>query len=441
MCACAKKPQMGARDWAGLPAAVVGTGRSGTAAARLLHRLGCRVRVLDVDPTRIPADFAAWAKAEGVEILTGEHNAAQFAGMRLVVPSPGVPAAKLAPFLDKGAEAPEVLAEMQIAYEQLSSERILAITGTSGKTTTSSLAAAMLEQAGKRVFLGGNIGTPLSGYVLNVMDGAPQADVLVLEISSFQLQTCATFRPQVGVLLNISENHLDYHADMREYVDAKLRLFACQTREDLALIGAGALPWTAGHSFTARVEIVGDEHPFTSVQLFGHHNGANIAMAFAACRALGVSPTDAARAVAAFKPLPNRLERVAEKHGVIYVNDSKATTVDAQRVALEAFEQPIRLLAGGKFKGGDLTSLNDLVAKRVVAVYLFGASREIFEKAWKDLKPMTWDATLEAAVQRAAAEAHSGDVVLMAPATASFDLFANYEERGAAFRRAVEALS
>ena len=435
-CVCANP----IRDWIALPAVVVGAGRSGTAAARLLHRLGCRVRVLDVDPSHIPADFTAWAQSADVEIRTGKHNSAQFADMRLVVPSPGIPAAQLAPFLAEGPEAPVVLAEMQIAYEQLQDERILAITGTSGKTTTASLAAAMLEQAGKRVFLGGNIGTPLSGYVLDAMDGAPRAEVLVLEVSSFQLQTCSTFRPHVGVLLNISENHLDYHADMNEYIEAKLKLFACQTPGDRALIGANALPFIAGRSLTGRVEVIGNEHSFDLVQLFGRHNSANIATAFAACRALGVSPTDAARAVAAFKSLPNRLERVAEKHGVLYVNDSKATTVDAQRVALEAFDRPIRLLAGGKFKGGDLAALSDLVSERAIAVYLFGASREIFETAWKNRVPMSWDATLEAAVQRAATEAQNNDVILMAPATSSFDLFANYEERGAAFRRAVEAL-
>lgn len=198
-------------------AIVVGAGVSGVAAARLLHRMGARVRLLDRSSERIPADFAAWAAESGVEIVCGEHAPEQFAGAALVVPSPGVPAAVIRRFLPE-REAPEIMAETELAWRQLSGEPVLAVTGTSGKTTTTSLCAAMLQAQGLRVFTGGNIGTPLSEYVLS----GERADVIVLELSSFQLQTCSTLHPHVAVLLNISENHLDYHKDMAEYIGAKM---------------------------------------------------------------------------------------------------------------------------------------------------------------------------------------------------------------------------
>ena len=418
-------------------AGVLGAGRSGMAALKLLCRLGAITRLLERDEKNITAEARTFIQQNNVQLICGEHTPQQFAGLDFLVMSPGIPVAKIAALLpDSSAKRPELLAEMELAWRQLRGEPVLAVSGTSGKTTTASLAAAMLRQQGLSVFLGGNIGTPLSEYVL---DGR-QADVLVLEISSFQLQTCSSFHPRVGVLLNIAENHLDYHANMREYIEAKLRLFRWQDEGDLAVLGKGLEHVLERRSIKARQTYFAPCGRFSRTQLFGEHNQANMEAAYQACREFGVSEEKAAQAVAAFKPLPHRLERVGEKDGVLFVNDSKCTTVSALKVALEAFDRPVRLLAGGKFKGGDLASLRELVKKRARVVGLFGASREYFEKAWQDIVPMNWSPALEEAVRVLAAGAQSGDVVLLAPAAASFDLYADYEARGNDFKRIVKEL-
>lgn len=420
-------------------AVVVGAGVSGVAAARLLHRLGARVRLLDRSAGRIPADFAAWAAEAGVEIVCGEHSPEQFIGAALVVPSPGVAAAVIRRFLPE-KNPPEIMAETELAWRQLTGEPVLAVTGTSGKTTTTSLCSAMLREQGFRVFTGGNIGTPLSEYVLS----GERADVVVLELSSFQLQTCSTLHPRVAVLLNISENHLDYHRDMAEYVGAKMRLFAHQTSEDLAVLQEGMDGLADGYGLRARRVFYAVSNRFPEMHLMGPHNRANAEAAWLACREFGVSEETAARAVAAFRPLEHRLEKVAELNGVLYVNDSKCTTVEALRVALASFDRPVALLAGGKFKGGDLESLKPLLKKHVRHVALYGASREHFEPAWRDVVPVTWDETLERAMCRLAgcgtgepAVVRPGDAVLLAPATSSFDQYANYLQRGEDFKRIV----
>lgn len=421
---------------AGEKAVVVGAGRSGMAAVRLLLRQGAVVRLLEKNPDRILPEFRAEAQAAGVDILCGEHGPEQFVGAHYVIPSPGMPIAALLPLLPAEG-GPEVLAEMELAWRHLHGEPVLAVTGTSGKTTTASLAAAMLGAQGLTVFLGGNIGTPLCEYVLS----GRKADALVVEISSFQLQGCVSFCPKVGVLLNITENHLDYHKDMQEYIDAKFRLFRCQEETDVAVLHTSLKPLAEAYGLKSRtVWFSGGTRRFPQTRLLGAHNDGNMEAAWLACREFGVSPENAARAVAAFAPLPHRLERVAEKNGVLYVNDSKCTTVSSLKVALEAFDRPVVLLCGGKFKGGDLPGLRDLVRAHVKAVALFGASREYFEKAWQGIVPMTWDADLEAALRRAAALAAAGDAVLMAPATSSFDLYANYGARGEDFRRIVGLL-
>jgi len=418
-------------------AVVVGAGRSGIAAARLLRRAGARVRLLDSNPKAMAGreNLAAELAALGVDVQLGAHSPAQFAGAAFVVPSPGMPVAKLEGLVD--AATSEVLAEMELAWRYLDDEPVLAVTGTSGKTTTASLAAAMLHEQGYAVFLGGNIGTPLSEYVL----GGKKADVLVLEISSFQLQACTTFCPRAGILLNITPNHLDYHKDMAEYTEAKFRLFRCQDEDDLAVLGEDLRALADAHSLKARKVYVRATDRFPKSCLMGAHNRINEEAAWQACRMFGVSEAAAARAVDRFLPLPHRLERVRELGGVLYVNDSKCTTVSALQVALEAFDRPVRLLCGGKFKGGDLAALGDLVRAKVREVVLFGASREHFEKAWQGIVPISWHETMEPAVRFVSANAQSGDVVLLAPATSSYDLYRNYEERGEDFKQIVGKLS
>lgn len=426
---------------AGKLAVVVGAGRSGLAAARLLRKRGARVRLLESNAKALDAVAQENLRRDGIEVLTGEHREAFFGGASLVVPSPALPVARLREMMGARAHDPQcrILSEMELAWRCLDGETVLAVTGTSGKTTTVSLMAAMLRQAGRRVFLGGNIGTPLSEYLL----AGRKADVLVLEVSSFQLQGCSTFRPHVGVILNISPNHLDYHKDMDEYTEAKFRLFQCQTEDDIAILHEDLRPLAASFGLRARQIFLPDvcAPRFPGSRLLGRHNRFNEEAAWQACRAVGVSEADAAAAVAAFQPLPHRLEQVGMHHGVLYVNDSKCTTVSALRVALEAFAQPVRLLCGGKYKGGDLEALLPLLQRHVKEVALFGGSREYFENAWKGSVPLHWHEHLKDAVQALAATAERGDVVLLAPATSSFDQYASYARRGEDFRRIVGDLA
>lgn len=416
---------------------IVGAGRSGQACAELLASKGVTVRLLERDPEALSQSQQEELRANGIELLLGPHAKSQFAGAVMIVPSPGMPVSALAEYVETHDGAPEILSELELAYRYLDNEPVLAITGTSGKTTTASLAASMLKAQGYLVFLGGNIGTPLSEYLLS----GRKADVLVLECSSFQLQGCTTFCPRIAALLNISPNHLDHHRDMAEYAEAKFRIFRCQDESDLAILGPGLEKIAASYSIPARKLVLRESSQFDDIKLPGKHNALNAEAAWQAARFFGVSLDNAKKAVAAFAPLPHRLETVGERAGVTYVNDSKCTTVAALKVALEAFDRPVRLLAGGKFKGGDLAALAPLVAEKVREVALFGDSREYFEQAWAGIVPMSWHPTLREAVARLRGGAAMGDVILLAPATSSYDLYKNYMERGDDFRSIVSGLA
>ena len=224
--------------------AVIGAGRSGRAALRLLHALGADVRLLEKSPESMPEDFSVWLASSGIAVFGGEHRPEHFEGVDLVIPSPGAAKAHIEPVLpvrEDGSRA-EIMAETELAWRMLEGEPVIGITGTSGKTTTTSLCSAMLEAHGLKVFTGGNIGVPLSEYVLARLEGADKADVVVLELSSFQLQTCSTLHPRVGMILNVSENHLDFHKDMAEYIEAKMQLFACQQAGDIAILAPALAP-------------------------------------------------------------------------------------------------------------------------------------------------------------------------------------------------------
>ncbi len=419
-------------------ALVIGAGSSGRAAVRLLCHLGIPTTLLEC--TAIAEDFRQEAEKAGVVCIIDDMKPEYFVDISLVIPSPGVRIADIKKHFPVNHSI-EIVAEMELAWRNLQGEPVLAVTGSSGKTTTVSLAAAMLEADGKKVFLGGNIGTPLSEYVLESKKSQQKADVIVLEVSSFQLQGCKTYPPHVAELLKITENHLDYHADLQEYIDAKMQLFAAQTTQDMAIFHQSLASLTEKRTIQAQMSFFEkDAGNFPQKELFGAHNGVNIEAAWLACKAFGVQIENARKAVAAFKPLPHRLEKVRELDGVLYVNDSKCTTVDAMRVALQAFDAPIFLLCGGKFKGGDLPSLRPLITEKVKSVIMFGASREYFEKAWADIVPMHWFSTLQDAILEGKKQARAGDVVLMAPATASFDLYPNYIARGEDFKTIVETL-
>ncbi|WP_029898293.1 UDP-N-acetylmuramoyl-L-alanine--D-glutamate ligase [Desulfohalovibrio reitneri] len=418
----------------GFSARVVGAGASGRGAVKLLCALGADVRLLD---NGSPSDETReLCERLGVPLDVGEHTKSQFEGADLVVLSPGIARSTLDEVLEDVADR-KVVAELELA-SWFTSEPVIAVTGTNGKTTTASLTAAMLKAGGKNVFLGGNIGTPLSEYLVSDQ----RADILVLEVSSFQLQNCRSFKPHVGVLLNFSPNHLDYHRDMEEYLAAKLNLFARQTDKDLAIAPLELKKELTKREWTkAKQAYFVPTDRFKSDKLIGPHNQANMEAAWLAARAFGVTEEQAGGAVAAFEPKPHRLQVVADVNGVLFVDDSKATTIEALGAALMSFDRPIRLLAGGRYKGGDPSAIKHLVEQRVASVCLFGESREVFEPAWEGAASISWEATLEPAVKRLYAESEPGDVILLSPATSSFDLYENYKARGDDFRRIAEGLA
>ncbi|SDB09877.1 UDP-N-acetylmuramoylalanine--D-glutamate ligase [Desulfonatronum thiosulfatophilum] len=424
----------------GASSVVVGAGASGMAAAELLDFLGAGVRI--VDSGRLSDSVREMATRRGWETREGGHGPEQFADAELVVLSPGVNRRKLSPWLEQlGPD--QVISELELALGFVD-EPIIAVTGTSGKTTTTTLIGAFLEAMGRKVFVGGNIGTPLCRYALDRRtNNREKADILVLEVSSFQLLNTTSLHPKVAVLLNISPNHLDYHQDMDEYVQAKLSLFAGQEPQDTAIISGELRELVESHlKIRSRKVFVEPVSRLTCPALPGRHNQGNIESAFQACKAFGLDEAAAQKALDGFEALPHRLQGFAEYHGVLFVDDSKGTTVQSLRAALEAFDRPLLLLAGGVFKGGDLAGLKPLLTQKVRHVGLFGASREIFEQAWTEANvPLSWEPTLEAAMDRLWATAKEKDVMLLSPATASFDLFANYKERGMAFQRHAKVLA
>lgn len=417
----------------GKRAVVAGTGKSGLAAARLLDVLGADVRVVDRDETVTEERLGSLAGK--VELIVGPHEKKHFADADIVVFSPGVPVKKLAPALE-GIPPHNLVSELEFASWFIEAP-VLAVTGSNGKTTTTTLISAILEHAGRKVFTGGNIGVPLCEYLLD-MD---PAEIIVLEVSSFQLQNCRLFKPHVGLFLNFSANHLDYHEDMDEYLDAKLTLFARMTGEDTALLHESLHPLLDGRAFTnAHVEWFGPTDRFEAPHLPGEHNRSNVEAAWQAVKRFGVTEDQAAEAIRDFTSLPHRIEPVAEKRGVLYVNDSKATTLDAALAAVRSFDRPVRILMGGVWKGGDVARFAEDVKDRVVHVGLFGGSRDILEPELKQHFPVTWDETLELAVKRQAAMAAPGDVVLLSPATSSFDQYTGMAQRGADFKRVAGGL-
>ncbi|MBI9080158.1 MAG: UDP-N-acetylmuramoyl-L-alanine--D-glutamate ligase [Pseudodesulfovibrio sp.] len=421
------------RILSGKKAVVVGIGRSGIAAARLLNVLGANVCV--VDQSKDVTKETLGELGNKVELITGQHKQEHFADADIIVLSPGVPIKKMAHAL-KGISSQKIVSELELASWFIEAP-VLAITGTNGKTTTTTLVSEIFEKSGKKAFTGGNIGTPLCEYLLDM----EPAEVIVLEVSSFQLQSCRLFKPHVAVFLNFAANHLDYHEDMDEYLDAKLIMFNRMTGEDTALLHESLRHVIGDRAFTnARVEWFGPTDRFEAPHLPGEHNRSNIEAAWQAVKHFGITEAQAAEAIREFKPLSHRIEPVAEIHGVLYVDDSKATTLDAVIAAIRSVDRPIRLLMGGVWKGGDVEAFAQTVKDKVVHVGLFGGSRKILEKSLKKTFSVTWDETLEAAVKRQASKASSGEAILLSPATSSFDQYTSYGQRGDDFKRVVESL-
>jgi UDP-N-acetylmuramoylalanine--D-glutamate ligase len=429
------------------PYLVVGLARSGAAAARALLAHG---EVMGCDLGR-PVEAEALA-ATGVEMAVGSDGVDLLPRARTLIKSPGVPAGAPAVAAAR-ARGVDVMGELELAWRMLPNE-FVAVTGTNGKTTTVELLGAIYRAAGLEVGVAGNVGTALASLV--EPDGLGPEATIVCEASSFQLEDAIEFAPEAAVLLNLSEDHIDRHGTLAAYREAKLRIFARQSPEDVAVLPLGfdARPSAArevrfGRAPEAQLSCVegilrweGDELvPAEGLRLRGAHNLENAMAAAAAALARGVDADAVAEALRAFPGVPHRLEEVAERDGVLYVNDSKATNPDSARVALEAFAGDVHAIMGGSLKGGGFGALRQPVAERCRAVYLIGEAADRLAADLEGAAPLRRAGTLARAVEAASEAARPGEVVLLSPACASFDAFRDYEHRGATFRALARALA
>jgi UDP-N-acetylmuramoylalanine--D-glutamate ligase len=396
------------------PYLVVGLARSGLAAARMLHPHGEVVGV-DSGSPEVPPEIDARLGVDGVELLEG---------VATVVKSPGVP--NEAPVIRAARERGlRVLGELELAWRLLPN-RFVAVTGTNGKTTTTELLGAIWREAGLPVALAGNVGTPLASLVGRV---DPEATI-VCEVSSFQAEDSEALAPDTALLLNLEEDHLDRHGSFEAYREAKLRLFANQTPDQVAVVPPGVEVPGEGR----RVEFGELPLPAAEIRLRGEHNLENAMGAAAAARASGLPDEAVAAALRGFAGVPHRLEEVGSVDGVLYVNDSKATNVSSALRGIEAFDGGVHVILGGSLKGGGFEGLREAVASRAVAAYLIGEAADRLAADLEGTVPLHRSGDLATAVGAAAAAARPGEVVLLSPACASFDQFRDYEERGSAFR-------
>jgi UDP-N-acetylmuramoylalanine--D-glutamate ligase len=445
---------------------VVGLGKSGVASALFLKARGARVTVSDTKPQDQLGEEIPVLLDHGITVETGGHGERTFRGQDLIVVSPGVPT-DAAPLAQARSLGEPVIGEIELASLFLPGP-IVAITGSNGKTTTTTLAGEILAAGGRSTVVGGNIGTP----AISLVERVTPDTVVVLEVSSFQLETIQTFRPKIAVILNITPDHLDRHRTFAAYADAKARIFENQLSDDFAVLNADD-PTCAKFANRTRAQVFwfsrkkevkqgaythdgrilfrdsGGQREImlvSEIPLKGAHNVENVLAAVCVGALMGCQPEQIRQAVRAFKAVEHRLEYVATIRGVEYYNDSKATNVDATIKALESFPANIHLILGGKDKDSDYAQLNDLLRQRVKRVYTIGAAAAKIEAQITSSKgggatEIVHAETLEAAVRRAAAAAQPGDVVLLAPACASFDQFRNYEHRGKVFKEIVRALA
>jgi len=438
---------------------VVGLARTGVATSLFCAARGAAVTATDSrTENEIGAEIAKLREA-GVILELGGHQEKTFLAQELIIPSPGVPADALL-LQSARAKGITIWSEIEMAYRFLKG-RLIGITGSNGKTTTTSLVAHILKDAGYSTILAGNIGTPLIGRV----DASRDDTITVLELSSFQLELIETFRPNIGVFLNLTADHLDRHHTMGAYGAAKAGLFENQTEEDSAVLNADdsattpyapSRPQVYWFSRKQRVaqgaylrggEIIfrrnGREEAVLKrddIALPGAHNLDNVLAAVAAACIVGAGAGAIAKGVQSFAGVEHRLEFVAEIRGVRYYNDSKATNVDATMKALDAFSGRILVILGGKDKGSDYTELQKLLREKAILALLVGAAAEKIERQIAGNVAIEHAGTIERAVEIASHAAQPGDIVLLAPACASFDQFQNFEHRGHVFKELVRQL-
>ena len=434
---------------------VIGAGRSGLAAVRLLKHIGADVILSDSN--KIHASVPS-----GVEVESGRHSP-KLLQCRLIIRSPGVPSHL--PILVKAEKKKiPIWSELELASRYTKAKQVVAITGTNGKTTTTTLAGEFFKASKGKTFVAGNIGLPLSDIALRTQ---PKSKV-VLEVSSYQLENIQTFHPTISAILNITPDHLEHHGSMRAYAAAKARIFENQTAGDICVLNAddawcrrlakrcrakvfwfsrkttlkrGIYSSPAGSENDVILNWNGHRHRWLlRSNLPGPHNVENILAAVAMAVAGGVPLATIRRVLRAFRGVEHRLEFVRTRRGVKYVNDSKGTNVDSTRVALQSFKEPLVLIMGGEGKGSPYAPLKPLLKKRVKRVLLIGEEAPRIEKELRGIVPMERCHDLVRAVRRAGQISESGDVVLLSPACASFDQYNNYEERGRHFKALVQKL-
>jgi UDP-N-acetylmuramoylalanine--D-glutamate ligase len=446
-------------DLAGKRLLVVGLARTGLVTSLFAVGYGAVVTATDERPESELRETAERLRAAGVKLELGTHNADAFLQQDLIVVSPGVPATLLQLQLAWSRGIP-VWSEIELAWRFLRG-KLVAVTGSNGKTTTTALIAHILKTASIPTLVGGNIGTPL----LSLVETSTDSTVTVAELSSFQLETIEAFRPEIGVLLNLTPDHLDRHTSFEEYAAAKMRMFDRQLDRDAAVLNADdpevarrmpARPQVYWFSRQKRVaqgaflrdgQIVFRDHGKElalanrdQIPLRGEHNVENVLAACAVAYLAGAEPSAIAAGVKSFRAVEHRLEFVAEIGGVCYYNDSKATNVDAALKAIEAFPGSLFVILGGKDKGSPYTPLRDPLHTRAKAALLIGAAAEKIASDLGDAVPCVHAGTLDRAVELAAGRAQPGDIVLLAPACSSFDQFENYEHRGRVFKELVARL-
>ena len=438
---------------------VIGMGKTGLATVRFLGTQGARVIATDEKP---PEKWEVALKQITGEnwLTTGDYNAGILDGVTMVVPSPGVPPSNEILQAALRNKIP-VISEVELAYHFLKVP-ILAVTGTNGKTTTTTLLGEILTRAEKKVFVGGNIGNPLIEFAGNNQE----VDFVVAEISSFQLQWIEKFRPFVAVLLNITCDHVNYHSSFAEYRRIKARVFENQTKSDYAILNAedseqksmaasiraqvaafssrNQLPtgiFIKGGNIVFRNLAFGEEqYPLDMIKIPGLHNVENVMAAVMTARFCGCNRESIIDTISQFSGLPHRIEFVGEKKSVRYYDDSKGTNVGSVIRALDTFSAPVILLLGGRDKDGDFQNLKPLLAAKAKQVILFGEARDRIGSLIGKSVPTGKEPTLQAAIESACKSAHAGDVVLLSPGCASFDEFNNYKERGDFFKNAVRNL-
>jgi UDP-N-acetylmuramoylalanine--D-glutamate ligase len=446
-------------DLKGKRVLVVGMARTGIATAKFLKARGSIVTTTEAKPEEEMRE--AVQELKGIDLSTewGGHQTETFLKQDLIVVSPGVDL-NMEPIQKAIRHGVRVISEIELAYHFIHVP-ILAITGTNGKTTTTLLVGEMLKEDGKEVGVGGNVGEPLILFA----DGRSRWEVLVAEISSFQLEAIEDFRPRISVLLNITEDHLDRYSSYSDYIQAKARIFANQNSGDLAVLNGddpivmqfgekvkakkvmfsmsekleeGA--FSNGQTISLRLGGKGEEYSLAKTPLKGIHNVENMMAALTTARIFGCSRRAIQDVLDRFKGLEHRLEFVREIGGVRFYNDSKGTNVGSVVKSLQSFSEPVILIAGGKDKNGDLSPLKGLVEKQVKHLILVGEAKERMNHELGGLTDTVLAKTMEEAVSLARQKAKRGEVVLLSPACSSFDMFKDYKERGKVFKEAVRRL-